>query len=570
MKNQELAKLLYSIADMLEIKNVKWKPIAYRKAARAIESLSKDIEEIYKEGGIKALEEIPGVGKSIAKKIVEFLKTGKIKKYEKLKESIPINVEELMSIEGLGPKTILLLYKKLKIKNLRDLEKAAKAGKIRNLPRMGEKSEENILKAIAFAKRGGKRKILGYALPIANEIVDKLKKLKEIDKIQICGSTARRKETIGDIDILVTTKNPKKVMDYFTGMDGVDRVVAKGATKSTIIYGTIEVDLRVIDPECFGSAVQYFVGSKEHNVALRRLAISKGYKLSEYGLFKGRKKIVGKDEKEIYKKLGLQWIPYELRENRGEIEAAQENRLPKLVEMKDILCDLQMHTKYSDGSNTIEEMANVCMKNGLKYIAITDHIGQLAVAGAMGPKEVLKQKKEIEKLNSKFKNFRILQGAEVDIKLDGTLTADKKILKQLDIVVAAIHSGLKRSKKEQTKRILSAIESGYVNIIAHPTGRLINAREGYELDWDKIFEAAKKYNVALEINAYPTRLDLNDINARAAKEAGVMLSIGTDAHSVEHLRFLELGVAVARRAWCEKKDIINCLPAKKLLKRFRK
>ncbi|MCD6575902.1 MAG: DNA polymerase/3'-5' exonuclease PolX [Nanoarchaeota archaeon] len=568
MKNQEIAKIFYAIADMLEVKEVPWKPIAYRKAARSIESMSEDIEKIYKKKGIKGLEEIPGVGKDIAQRIVEYLQTGEIEKYEKLKKSLPVNVEELMSIEGIGPKTIKLLYKKLKIKNLRDLEKAAKAGKLRNLPRFGEKSEENILKSIEFAKRAGERKPLGYALPIAEEIVSKLKKLKEVDKIQICGSTARKKETIGDIDILITTKHPIKVMDFFTSMEGVNRIVAKGPTKSTIVYGSIEVDLRVVDPKNFGSAVQYFVGSKEHNVALRRIAISKGYKLSEYGLFKGNKRVAGEKEEDIYKKLGMDWIPYELRENRGEIEAAQKHKLPKLVEVKDVISDLQMHTKYSDGNNTVEEMALTAKRNGLKYIAITDHIGRLRVANAMTLKDIKKQKKEIEKLNSKFKNFKVLQGAEVDINLDGSLAATRKMLKELDIVLAAIHSGLKRSKKEQTKRIISAIESGYVNIIAHPTGRIINMRQGYELDWDKIFEAALKNNVALEINAYPTRMDLNDIHAKAAMEAGVMLSIGTDSHSKEHLRFLKLGAYTARRAWCEKKNIINTLPLKKLKKKL--
>jgi DNA polymerase (family 10) len=568
MKNQEIAKIFYAIADMLEVKGVPWKPIAYRKAARSIESMSEDIEKFYKEKGIEGLEKIPGVGKDIAQRIVEYLKTGKIEKYEKLKKSLPVNVEELMSIEGIGPKTIKLLYKKLKVKNLKDLEKAARAGKLRNLPRFGEKSEENILKSIEFAKKSGERKPLGYGLEIAEEIVSKLKKLKEINKIQICGSTARKKETIGDIDILITTKQPTKVMDFFTSMDGVSRIIAKGPTKSTIVYGNIQVDLRVVDPKNFGSAVQYFVGSKEHNVALRRIAISKGYKLSEYGLFKGNKRVAGEKEEDIYKKLGMDWIPYELRENRGEIEAAQKHKLPKLVEIKDVISDLQMHTKYSDGSNTVEEMALANKKKGLKYIAITDHVGRLKVAHAMSLKDIRKQRKEIDKLNSKFKNFKILQGAEVDINLDGSLAATPKMLKELDIVLGAIHSGLKRSKKEQTKRIISAIESGYVNIIAHPTGRIINMRQGYELDWDKVFEAALKNNVALEINAFPTRMDLNDIHARAAMEAGVMLSIGTDSHSVEHLRFLKLGAYIARRAWCEKKHIINTLPLKKLKKKL--
>ncbi len=567
MKNQEIAGIFYIIADILEMQEVAWKPISYRKAARSIESLPKDIEIIYKKNGEKGLEKIPGVGKSIAKKIVEFLKTGKIKKYEQLKKLIPVNIEELNRVEGLGPKTILLLYKKLKIKNLRDLKKAAKAGKIQKLPRFGEKSEENILKSIAFVKTSGKRKPLGYGLPIANEIVSKLKELKEVNQIQICGSTARKKETIGDIDILITTKHPKRVMDFFVNMKEVSRIVAKGPTKSTVVYKNIEVDLRAVPQKSFGSAIQYFVGSKEHNIALRKIAISKGYKLNEYGLFKGSKKIAGEKEENIYKKLGLKWMPYELRENRGEIEAAQKNTLPKLIEKKDILSDLHMHTTYSDGKNTVEEMVTACKNEKLKYIAITDHIG-LAIAGSMELNEIKKRGKEIEKINSKSGNFKILKGAEVDIKLNGSLAASKKMLNELDIVIGAIHVGLKRSKKEQTKRMISAIKSGNVNIIAHPTGRIINMRKGYELEWDKIFEAALKNNVALEINAFPTRTDLNDIHAMAAKDAGVMLSIGTDAHSTQHLRFLELGVYTARRAWCEKKDIINTLSLKRLKKKL--
>ncbi|MCD6547682.1 MAG: DNA polymerase/3'-5' exonuclease PolX [Nanoarchaeota archaeon] len=570
MKNQEIARIFYAIADILEMKEVQWKPNAYRKAARALESLSEDVEKIYKQGGLKALEEIPGVGKSIAEKIVEYLKTGKIKKYEKLKKSVPINVEELMEIEGLGPKKIKLLYKKLKIKNIKDLEKAAKQGKIAKLPRMGEKTQENILKAIAFAKRAGQRKLLGYALPIANEIVDELKKLKEINKIKICGSLARKKETIGDIDILVTTNNPKKVMDYFTSMKNVKDVIAKGETKSTIVYNDIQVDLRVVKPENFGSAIQYFIGSKEHNVHLRKIAISKGYKLSEYGLFKGEKRVAGKTEEEIYKKLGMDWIPPELREDRGEIEAAQKHKLPKLVELKDIRGDLQMHTKYSDGSHTIKQMAETAKNMGHEYIAITDHGGKLAIAHALKTqKEINEQRKEIEKV-SKEVGIKILHGVEVDINLDGTLAMSNNLLKNFDIVLAAIHTGLKRDKKQQTMRIIKAMENEYVDIIAHPTGRIINVREGYELDFEKIFEVAKKTKTFLEINAYPSRLDLNDINIKAAIENGVMLSIGTDSHSKDHLRFIELGVYTARRGWCQKKNIINTLSYKQLIKKLKK
>ena len=567
MKNQEIANIFYAMADILEIKNVAWKPNAYRKAARSIESMSEDIERIYKKEGMNGLKKIPGVGEDIAKKIEEYLLTGKIKKYNELKKSIPIDVEGLMSIEGIGPKTIKILYQKLKVKNLKDLEKAVKSGKLRSLPRFGEKSEENILKSLEFAKKSGGRKPLGYALPIAEEIISNLKTLKEINQIQLCGSTARRKETVGDLDILATTKSPKKVMDIFTSMENVKRIVVKGPTKSTIVYGDIQVDLRVVDSKSFGSAVQYFIGSKEHNIAVRKIAISKGYKLSEYGLFKGNKRVAGAKEETIYKKLGMDWIPYELRENRGEIEAAQKHKLPKLVELKDMRADLQMHTTYSDGANSVYEMGLTSKRNRLKYIAITDHIG-LKIANSMTLKAIKKQRKEINAANAKLKNFKILQGAEVDIKLDGTLAASKKMLSELDIVLGAIHVGLKRSKKEQTKRMISAIESGYVNIIAHPTGRIINMRQGYELDWDKIFEAALRNNVALEINAFPTRMDLNDVHARAAKEAGVMLSIGTDSHSKEHLKFLKLGVYTARRAWCEKNNIINTLPLSKLKKKL--
>ena len=559
MINQEIARIFYYMADMLEMKNVAWKPIAYRKAARNIESLSEDLAEIYKRGGIKALEEIPGIGVAISGKIEEYIKTGKVQSFEKMKVEMPVKIEELTNIEGLGPKRIMLLYKKLKIRNLRDLEAAIKAGKIRNLPGMGEKSEKNIVKAISFAKTSGQRMPLGLALPIAREIVSLLMNQSYIDRVEIAGSTARRKETVRDLDILITSSKPQKAMDFFTKMHAVTRVLAKGPTKATIIYNDIQVDTRVLPIEEFGSALQYFIGSKDHNVALRRIAIKKGYKLSEYGLFKGTKRIAGKDEEEIYAKLGMKWMEPELRENRGEIEAAIQNKLPKLIELKDIRGDLQMHTTWSDGNNSVEEMARECKKLGYDYCCITDHVGQLAVAGAMNKKDILTQRKEIGKLNGKLSNFQIMQGAEVDIKLNGELAADEDILKQYDYVLAAIHQGLGRSKEQQTERMIKAMQTGHVDVISHPTGRLINERPGYELDFEKLFKVAKENNVALELNAFPSRMDLNDANARAAKDAGVMLSIGTDAHSINQLKFMELGVFIARRAWCEKKNILNTL-----------
>lgn len=570
MINQEIAWIFYYIADMLEMQNVAWKPIAYRKAARNVESLSEDLTNIYKDGGLKALEEIPGIGEALAKKIEEYIQTGKVHEFEKLKSQMPVNVEELMQVEGLGPKRIMLLYKKLKIKNLAQLEEAAKAGKLKKIEGLGEKSEENILKAISFTKTSGQRKLLGSALPIAREIVSLLKSQKYIDRVEIAGSTARRKETVGDLDILIISSSPQKAMDFFTKLPGVSRVVEKGETKATVIYTDISTDARVLKPEEFGSALQYFIGSKDHNVALRKIAIKKGYKLSEYGLFKGTKRIAGSDEKDIYAKLGLQWMQPELRENRGEIEAAQAGKLPKLVELKDIKSDLQMHTKWSDGNNTVAEMAEECKKLGYDYCCITDHVGQLAVAGAMSKSDVLKQRKEIDKLNGKLSGFKILQGAEIDIKLNGELAADENIMKQYDLVLASIHQGLNRTKEQQTERMIKAMQNKHVNIISHPTGRIINERPGYELDFDKLFKVAKDDNVAFEINAYPTRLDLNDINARTAKDAGVMLSIGTDAHAVSQLKWMELGVSVARRAWCEKKNILNTLSLKEFQNRIKR
>jgi len=570
MKNSEIAKIFYAMADILEMKNIQWKPNAYRKAARSIEMLSEAIEDIYKRGGIKALEEIPGVGIHLATKIEEFLRIDKVKSYEEMKKSMPVNVEELMRVEGLGPKKIMLLYKKLRIRNIAELEKAAQAGKLRKISTLGEKTEANILKAIEFTKMSGKRKLLGVALPIARKIEGDLKKQKFIDKVIVCGSIARRLETIGDIDVLITTKFPKEAMDFFTTMKGANRIVAKGPTKSTIVYGNVEVDARVIDPESFGSATQYFIGSKDHNIALRRIAIKKGYKLSEYGLFKGNKKIAGKTEEEVYNKLGMTWMPPELRENHGEIEAAQKNKLPKLIELKDIVGDLQMHTTYSDAENTVEEMAQACKSLGYKYCAITDHVGTTGITNPMNLKRTLQQKKEIEKVNSKLKGFTVLQGAEVDIKLNGELAAESEQLKQYDVVLVAIHQGMKRDKAQQTERIINAMKNRYTTIISHPTGREINERPGYQLDFEKVFKAAKENNVAMEINSFPARLDLNDVNARAAKDFGVMLSIGTDAHQIGQLSLMEYGVSVARRAWCEKKDIINTLSVEQLLKRIRR
>ncbi|MBI2650754.1 DNA polymerase/3'-5' exonuclease PolX [Candidatus Woesearchaeota archaeon] len=570
MKNLEVAELLNEIADYLEFANEPFKIRAYRKAALVIEGLSEDIEQVWKES---RLMELPGVGEGIAKKIDDFLKNGKSKYLQELKKATPVDMESLGKIEGIGPKTILKLYKELKVKTVADLEKAAKKGKIQKISGLGPTVEQNILKSIEFARKTSERVPLGFALSSAEEVVRMLKTLKEVQKVSIAGSTRRMKETIGDIDILATSKAPEKVIEFFTKMPNVADVLAKGPTKSSVrLKEGIQVDIRVLDDNIFGAALLYFTGNKEHNILLRRIAIEKGLKLSEYGLFdnKTNRIVAGRTEEDVYKKLGMGYIEPEMREDEGEIELAQHNMLPKLIGYNDIKGDLQMHTRWSDGSNTIEEMALAAKKLGYEYICITDHTGRLAIANALDEKRILEQRKDIDKINKKIRGIKILQGVEVNIKDDGTLDMPGKVLKQLDIVVASIHSGFKNPKEKITKRMLKAMENENVDIIAHPTGRLITKRESYDIDLDRIFEAAKKTNTIMEINAYPERMDLRDAHVRAAVKAGVKLAISTDAHNADQLHFMKLGIGTARRGWATKNDIINTRSLKEMLKSLKK
>ena len=567
MKNYEVASLLRNIAQLLEIKEeMVFKIRAYEKAALVIENLDEDIEEVWKKG---KLDDIPGVGEALTKKISEFLETGKLGYYEKLKKAVPVNMEELGSVSGLGPKTIMKLYKKLNVKNIKDLEKAAKKHKIQKIEGLGPIVEENILKSIEFAKASGKRFLLGTALDIAEEIKNKFKKLKDVNKIEVAGSLRRKKETIGDIDILITSKNPGKVMDFFTKMDDIEDVLAKGPTKASVRLEGIQADLRVLPEKTYGAALLYFTGSKQHNIALRKIAIKKGMKLSEYGLFnkKTNKLLAGKTEEECYKKLGLKYIEPEIREEEGEIEAAFKGKLPKLIGYNDIKSDLQMHTKWSDGSNTIMEMALAAKKLGFGYICITDHVGDtFKIANSLNEKRIKKQRKEIDKINNKIKNFTVLQGGEVNIKSDGSLDMKDSVLRNLDIVLAAIHSGFKNPKEKITQRLVKAMENEHVDIIAHPFGRLLSTRPAYEMDFDRILGKAKQTKTILEINAYPERLDLNDVHVRAAVKSKIKLSIGTDAHEASELRYHKLGIATARRGWTTKKDVINTYSVKDMLK----
>ncbi len=562
MKNLEVAQILNEIADLLEIKGVQFKPIAYRRAAETVNSLSKPIENL----SINELIELPGIGKSIAKKILQIDETGSLPYFDDLKKDCPIDYESLLAVEGIGPKTVKLLYQSLNVKDLDDLERMAREHEIRKLPGMKEKSEEKILENIKYAKKTI-RNLLGYILPIALGLKNDLKVLDTVLEVEIAGSIRRRKETIGDIDILVITDNPLEVMDSFTSLPNVDRIILKGSSKSTVrLKENVNCDLRVVPEKSFGSALMYFTGSKETNVELRKLSIKNGLKLNEYGLFRGEEWISGVTEEELFRELGLDYIEPELRENRGEIEAALRGELPALIGYNEIKGDLQMHSKWSDGSNTLIEMVIEAHKMGYEYIAITDHSGGLRIARGMDDKHIYLQSKKIEKLNDYFEDLTIFKGLEVNIDSDGNLDVDDEILKDLDIVVASIHSGFRQDREKLTDRIISAMENEYVNIIAHPTGRKIHQRKAYDLDLDKVFEYSIETDTYLEVNSQPDRLDLKDVYVKKALEAGCKLVINTDSHNRANLSNIEFGIATARRGWAEKGDIINTKPLRELEK----
>ncbi|HDN97890.1 MAG TPA: DNA polymerase/3'-5' exonuclease PolX, partial [bacterium] len=509
------------------------------------------IEELWKNG---KLEEIPGIGKGMAEKIEEYLKTGKMKKYEEAISGIPDGLLELLNIPNLGPKTLSLAYKKLNVKNLDDLKRVIEDGSLAKLSRMGEKKVENIKKGIQLYEEGTSRIPLGIALPIVEEIINSLKNLTE--KIAPAGSLRRMKETVGDIDILATGKDHKKIIEKFTSLPMVKDVLAKGETKASVIVKqhNLQVDLRVIDKGCYGAALQYFTGSKAHNIKLRGMAKEKGLKISEYGVFKGDKKIAGETEEEVYEVLGLKWIPPELREDRGEVEAALKDELPVLVKKEDIKGDFHVHSKYSDGVDDIRKIAEFAKKLGYHYIGICDHSKTSKIAGGLDEDALKRRNEEIDRINEEIKGIKVLKGMEVDILQDGSLDYPDKILEELDFVIAAIHQGF---KKNVTERIKKAMENPFVDIIAHPTGRLLSGREGYEVRIEEIMEYAAEMGVALEINAYFDRLDLNDINVLKAKKMGIKLAIGTDAHNVGMLRYMDLGIGVARRGWLEKENLLN-------------
>ncbi len=556
--NHEIAKIIYEIGEYLAIKGIQFKPRAYEKAGYSIENLEEEVSEIYKKGGLKAVEDIPGVGTSIAEKIEELIKTGHLKYHQMLKKSLPANVSELSRVEGVGPKMILKLYKKLKIRGIKDLEKAALSGKIAKIAGFSGKTEQKILKSIEFLKKSGGRFMLGDILPIVRTIESRLKNLKSVERAAVAGSIRRMQETIGDLDFLVTSNKPKEVTDFFVKMPEIAHIYSSGQTKTMVrLKNGIDADIRVVPGKSFGAALQYFTGDKRHNITLRALANKKGYKLNEYGLWQGKKLVAGRTEEEIYKSLGMATPAPEIRNDSGEIQAALKNKLPKLVSYDEIKGDLQVQTNWTDGENSIEEMAASARSAGLEYIAITDHTKSLAMTGGADEKKLLKQIAEIDKIQKKFPKLKILKGAEVNILKDGSLDIEDVVLAKLDVVGIAVHSHFNLPREEQTKRIVKAMRNKNTDILFHPTGRLIQKRRPYDVDVEEIIKAAKETGTILEIDADPSRLDLKDEYIRKAVSAGVKLAIDTDAHSKNSFHYLEFGIAQARRGWAKKSDIIN-------------
>ncbi|NLJ49859.1 MAG: DNA polymerase/3'-5' exonuclease PolX [Candidatus Atribacteria bacterium] len=567
MRNMEIAQILRKIGILLEIKGEnRFRVFAYQEAARKIENWPESIEILAEEG---KLREIPGIGEGLAAKIEEYLRTGKIEFLEELTKEIPQELIQLTEIPGVGPKIARQLYNDLGIVTIEQLEQAIREHRLQNLPGFGLKSEEKIRKGIDTIKKSTGRMLLGYALPLAEEVISLLRENTQIENLSTAGSLRRMKETIGDIDILASTEDAERMMDTFIKLPMVKQIIAHGTTKSSILtYEGVQIDLRVVDNQCFGSALQYFTGSKEHNVKLREYALKKGYKINEYGIYRidNGERRGGEKEEDIYQILGMEWIPPEMREDQGEIEAALQKRLPVLVDIKDIQGDLHVHSNWSDGLVSIDEIANAALKKGYRYIAICDHTQGLAVASGLTPEEIQQRRKEIDQWNTHHPEIFILEGVEANILSDGSIDLPDEVLAQLPVVVAGIHTGLSQTTEKINQRLEKAFKNPYVQIISHPTGRLINKRDASQGDLALLFKNAQQTATALEINAQPERLDLKDIDARQASEKyNIKLVISTDSHDLASLNLMRLGVAQARRAWLTRDDILNTLHKDQLL-----
>ena len=566
MTNKELSEVFAAIADLLEIKGeVIYKILAYRRAAQTLSEHGRSVAEVWKEGRLK---DIPGVGDAIAEKIDELLRTGRLGFYEKLKSEIPVGLVEVLKVPDVGPKKAALFWKKLGLTTVAELERTARAGKLRDLPGMGEKSEAKIIAGIEARKRASGRVALGRAWPVAQELLRFLRGLSGVKAAEAAGSLRRMRATIGDLDFLVAAYDAQPIMAAFVRHPQAARVLGQGPTKASVeLSNGLQADLRVLPPERFGTLLQYFTGSKEHNVRLRELALDKGLSLSEHAFTrKGGREILCATEEEVYKALGLAYIPPELREDRGEIQAAAQDKLPRLIEPGDLQSDLHAHTTWSDGKATVKEMALAARSRSLKCLAITDHSQSLGVTGGLTPERLRAQRRELDAAQAELgAGFSLLQGAEVEIRADGQLDYSDDVLEDLDIVVASLHTSLRQERDKITARLVQAIQNRHVDIIGHPTGRLLPDREGADLDMDAVLHAAAESGMALEINANPARLDLDDVYARRALELGCLLSINTDAHNPADFDLAHFGVGTARRAWATAEAVINTWPTEKLL-----
>jgi DNA polymerase (family 10) len=571
MTNAEVAEFLREMALYLDMSGVQFKPRAYDRAAHAVEALGQPISAIYADGGVKALMKVSGIGKGIAERIGELLSTGSCRDLQEMRQATPSDIMTLTAIEGIGPKMVKALYDDLGVRTIADLEQAARGGRIRALSHFGEKTEAKILKGIGLlAERGGRRP-LGLVLPLAHEIETRLLDLPGVERAAVAGSIRRRKELIGDLDFLVVARECAAVMDFFIAQPEVAHVHAAGPTKTKVrLRNGLDADLRVVPPESWGAALNYFTGSKHHNVALRRIAIERGYKLNEYGVFAGEQSVAGATEEAVYAALGLAYVPPELRENTGEIELAREGRLPCLIEPGSLRGDLQIQTTWTDGAHSIEDMVAAARARGLEYVAITDHTRGLPMTGGSDEDQLRRQMSAIAGLDRQLDGFRVLTGAEVNIGRDGSLDIDDTLLAQLDVVGVAVHSHFNLSRAEQTRRLIRAMEHPHADILFHPTGRMLGRREPIDVDIDAVIAAAKRTGTVLEIDAFPDRMDLKDEHVRRAIAAGVPLVIDSDAHSVAHLSFpADYGIFIARRGWATAADVINTLPVDGFLARLK-
>ncbi len=562
--NADIASVFEEIADLLEIENANpFRVRAYRNAARQTEGMGVPVADMVAKG--EDLTELPGIGDDLAAKIREIVETGKCQFLEKLRKKTPPTITELLKIPGLGPKRVRALYHELDVQTLEQLARAARDGRIRELPGFGAKTEQTVLDAISAHVTEQKRFKLAVAAQYAEPLKEYLEKIRAAKQVVIAGSYRRFRETVGDIDILVTAADSENVMDRLVSYDEVRDVLAKGTTRATVVLKSgLQVDVRVVDEDCFGAALQYFTGSKAHNIEIRRLAQQRKLKVSEYGVFKGKKRIAGDTEESVYRAVGLPWIPPELRENRGEIEAARAGKLPKLVEFADLKGDLHAHTKATDGHNTLREMAQAARQHGLEYLAITEHSRRLTVAHGLDPQRLRKQMLEIDRLNEELDGITLLKGVEVDILEDGHLDLPDDVLSELDLVIGAVHSKFNLSRTKQTERILRAMDHPHFSILAHPTGRLLDNREPYDVDMLKIIRKARERGCYLELNAHPERLDLLDVYCQMARDEEVLVAISSDAHRTQDFDNLAYGVGQARRGWLEKKDVLNTRPLKLL------